>query len=90
MRLSTPHCGPLAQLVRASGYNRLISMKHIYKKIMDTNIIGTITELKCYLVPIEECGSTEKRLRIVPPKNGQIKNICFVKDYIAKEVISSR
>ena len=55
MRLSTPHCGPLAQLVRASGYNRLISMKHI-----------------------------------VPPKNGQVKNICFAKEYIAKKIINSR
>lgn len=43
---------------------------------------------ECYLVPVEECGSRTKNLRIVPPKNGQIKNICFAKDYIAKEVLN--
>lgn len=43
---------------------------------------------ECYLIPIQECGSRTKNLRIVPPKNGQTKNICFAKDYIAKEVLS--
>ena len=44
-------------------------------------------ENECYLIPVEECGSREKSLRLIPIKNGQIKNICFAKDYIAKEVL---
>lgn len=44
-------------------------------------------ENECYLIPIEECGSREKFLRLAPTKNGQIKNICFAKDYVAKEVL---
>ena len=48
----------------------------------------TYFENECYLIPVEECGVREKTLRIVPPKNGQTKNICFAKDYIAKEVLS--
>lgn len=43
---------------------------------------------ECYLIPISECGKSEKKLRLIPTKNGQIKNICFAKDYIAKEVLS--
>lgn len=43
---------------------------------------------ECYLVPVQECGKTEKYLRLVPTKNGQVKNICFAKDYVAKEVLS--
>ncbi len=34
----------------------------------------------CYLIPVNEC-STEKVLRFVPPKNGQIKGITFAIDY---------
>jgi hypothetical protein len=43
---------------------------------------------ECYLIPISECGNRTKSLRLVPPKNGQVKNICFAKDYIAKEILS--
>lgn len=43
---------------------------------------------ECYLVPISECGKVEKNLRLVPTRNGQVKGICFAKDYIAKEVLS--
>ena len=43
---------------------------------------------ECYLVPVQECGRTEKNLRLQPTKNGQVKGICFAKDYIAKEVLS--
>ena len=42
---------------------------------------------ECYLVPVLACGKTEKTLRLVPTKNGQVKNISFAKDYIAKEVL---
>ena len=41
---------------------------------------------KNYLINVNEC-SNEKRLRILPPKNGQIKGICFLKDYLDEEVI---
>ena len=43
---------------------------------------------ECYLVPVQECGKNEKNLRLVPTKNGQVRGICFAKDYIAKEVLS--
>ena len=44
-------------------------------------------ENECYLIPIKECGQSGKSLRIAPTKNGQVKNICFAKDYVAKEVL---
>lgn len=40
-----------------------------------------------YLVPFKECGTKEKRLRLVPPKNGQTKGIYFAKDYLAEKVL---
>ena len=42
---------------------------------------------ECYLIPVEECGSRGKSLRLAPTKNGQVKNISFAKDYVAKEVL---
>lgn len=41
---------------------------------------------KCYLVPVEECG-VDKRLRILPPKNGQTRGITLAKDYELEEVV---
>ena len=43
---------------------------------------------ECYLIPVDECGTDKKYLRLVPTRNGQVKNISFAKDYIAKEVLS--
>lgn len=45
---------------------------------------------ECYLVPFNDCGSKEKRLRLKPTSNGQTKNISFAKDFIAKEVLSNQ
>lgn len=53
----------------------------------EIDYFATFYKGKCYLVPQQEC-SYEKRLRIQPPKNGQIKGVSFLKDYLAEEVIS--
>ena len=44
---------------------------------------------KCYLVPLSECGSRAKRLRLVPTKNGQTKNICFAENYLATTILEN-
>lgn len=43
---------------------------------------------ECYLIPVSDCGKDAKCLRLKPTKNGQVKNISFAKDYLAKEVLS--
>ena len=45
---------------------------------------------ECYLIPVQECGTSEKCLRLVPAKNGQVKNISFAKNYIAKEILTNK
>ena len=45
---------------------------------------------ECYLVPVQDCGKSEKYLRLIPTKNGQVKNIAFAKDYVAKEVLANK
>ena len=36
---------------------------------------------KCYLIPVEDCGSSAKQLRITPPKSNQQKAINYASDY---------
>ena len=43
---------------------------------------------KCYLIPVEECGA-DKRLRILPTKNGQVRGITWAKDYELEEVVKN-
>jgi len=49
----------------------------------------TVYNNECYLIPFSECGTKEKKLRLEPTKNGQVKNISFAKDFLAKEVLSN-
>lgn len=39
-----------------------------------------------YLIPVNECGA-DKRLRLLPAKNGQVRGITWAKDYKLEEVI---
>ena len=43
---------------------------------------------KVYLIPVEECG-TDKRLRLVPTKSGQIRGISWARDYELEEVVKN-
>ena len=43
---------------------------------------------KAYLIPVEECGS-DKKLRLEPTKNGQVRGITWAKDYELEEVIKN-
>ena len=43
---------------------------------------------KCYLIPVEECGA-EKKLRILPAKNGQVRGVTWAKDYELEEVVKN-
>lgn len=59
---------------------------HYYTKNEIDYFITTFNG-KTYLIPVEECGA-DKRLRILPPKNGQTRGITWAKDYELEEVIS--
>lgn len=64
--------------------------KHTHTSYKQDNIdyFCTYYNNECYLVPVCECGGREKCLQLGPLKNGQVKNITFAKDYIAKEVLA--
>ena len=44
---------------------------------------------KCYLIPVEECGA-DKRLRILPAKNGQVRGITWAKNYELEEIVKKK
>ena len=66
----------------AQGYT-----KRLYTKNM-VDYFCTYYNNECYLIPLSECGSKTKKLRLVPTKNGQVKNISFAKNYLAKDILS--
>ena len=77
----------IAFQVRSSHITAAGNVKHHYH---DDGIdyFCTWYDNECYLIPVSDCGKDEKALRLKPTKNGQVKNIAFAKDYIAKEVLS--
>ena len=53
----------------------------------DVDYFMTYYNGECYLIPFSECGVKEKKLRFIPPKNGQVKGISFAKDYLAEKIL---
>lgn len=65
--------------------------KGLYKTYYDekeVDFFATFINGKCYLIPFKETSTHSKRLRFVPPKNGQIKGITFAKEYEAEKQIT--
>lgn len=62
-------------------------VKHPYT-IDEIDYFMTSYNNKCYLIPVSECSTSDKRLRFAPPKNGQIKGITFAESYELEKVVS--
>lgn len=60
---------------------------HSYTK-EEIDYFMTFFNGKAYLIPVEECGS-DKKLRLEPAKNGQVRGITWAKDYELEEVIKN-
>ena len=60
--------------------------RHNYKSQID--YFSTFWDGKCYLIPVEECGTASKKIRFDNPKNNQTKGITFAKDYELSVVIN--
>ena len=60
---------------------------HRYTK-EEIDYFVTTFDGKIYLIPVEECGA-DKRLRILPTKNGQVKGVTWAKDYELEEVVKN-
>ncbi len=72
----------------SSGYTRNRPYKINQYSKEDCYYFVTHYEGKNYLIPVEQC-SNEKTLRIIPPKNDQIKGINFLKDFVDEEVLKT-
>lgn len=59
---------------------------HTYSK-GEVDYFGTVFNGICYLIPIEDCQGRDKRFRLLPTKNNQVRGITWAKDYLLKEVI---
>lgn len=68
-----------------SGYTKNTNSKRHQYTNEDCDYFVTYYQGKNYLIPVGEC-SNEKRLHITPPKNGQVKGVNFLKNYVDEEV----
>ena len=97
-RIQSKHCSEIFdnsgqavaikfKTVRQSGSN---ATKHTRTKYTKDEIdyFSTAYNGKCYMVPVEQC-SISKILRIVAPKNGQLKGISFLDDFELSEVLKN-
>ena len=84
---TTRHEGALNFSTSSSHISRNGGVNHTNYKQDNIDYFCTYYNDECYLIPIKECGSREKNLRLIPPKNGQVKGIAFAKDYVAKEIL---
>lgn len=55
----------------------------------DIDYFATTYQGKTYLIPVEECGSRSKSLRLEPTKNRQTRNVSWAKNYEIGEVIKT-
>lgn len=62
----------------AANYSRAASRTYTEDEI---DFFATIINQQCYLIPIQETGGCEKRLRFIPPKNRQKVGISYAQDY---------
>lgn len=60
---------------------------HKYTKD-EIDYFATFFDGKCYLIPVEECGS-DKRLRLFPTKNGETRGVTWAKYYEIGEVVKN-
>lgn len=70
---------------RSTRVNSQGSTNRNYTK-EEIDYFATFYQEKCYLVPVDECGS-EKKLRFCYPANGQKKGINLAQDYELKKVL---
>lgn len=61
---------------------------HHYYSNEEIDYFATTYNGKCYLIPVEECGA-DKKLRLLPTKNNQIRGVTWAKDYELEEVVKS-
>ena len=69
-----------------SGYTKNSSYKNNRYSKEEIDFFVTHYQGKNYLIPVDEC-STEKTLRILPPKNN-CPSCSYLRDYLDEEVLS--
>lgn len=54
----------------------------------EIDYFATSFQNQVYLIPVQECG-TDKRLRLLPTKNGQTRGISWANNYRLEEVVKT-
>lgn len=57
---------------------------HSYTK-EEIDFFVTSYNNQVYLIPVEDCGNRNKKMRLLPTKNNQTKGVTWAKNYILEE-----
>ena len=89
IQVKTSHIIGDNEAIEFSTCNTHINTQKIISKTYKGQIdyFATYYNNQCYIIPIEDCGSRTKKLRIAPTKNHQIKGISFLKDYTLEKIL---
>lgn len=71
----------------SSHTNTQRTINHSYSK-NEIDYFATYYNNQCYLVPVEQCGSRNQRLRLKSTRNGQVKNIMFAENYKMEDILT--
>lgn len=56
------------------------TINHSYTE-NEIDYFATFYDGKCYVISVNDCGTRNQRLRIIPPKNGNQRGSKMLKDY---------
>lgn len=72
----------------SSHTNTNRTINHSYTK-EEIDYFATIYNGECYVISVNECGSRNQRLRLIPPKNGNQHGSKFLVNYIIDKFIET-
>lgn len=84
---STEDEGASFRISTSSCHRKNGSIVHQSYTTEEIDYFGTTFNGICYLIPVKECGGRDKRFRLLPTKNGQMRGITWARDYLLQEVI---
>lgn len=71
-----------------SHHKNSISNKVANYSVTDIDYFATFYQDNCYLIPVEICLSSYKQFNLGHTKNNQTKNVNFLYDYDAKQILN--
>src|SRR5262245_34355521 len=74
--------GAVLSFATASTYAHRGGVRKGYRNDVDVFAVYSPDTGQAYILPVDQVGDAEVRLRLTPALNGQMKNVRYAKDYL--------